>query len=151
MPNVLLSIDEVSYFARALAFANGTLDWVQSFQGQYQFSWAPANYPLGTALFLTPFIWIGKDWALLAGLIALVMSIVLIVKICYHLYGQVHIGILTIILFPPTLFFTRSVMSEMPSLLLISGYCWLFFTKDMVQLMSTLSNLLLPRCMKFTK
>lgn len=41
-----------------------------------------------------------------------------------------HVGIACILFFLPSLFFARSLMSEMPSLCLMSAYCWFAFKEN---------------------
>ncbi len=62
-----------------------------------------------------------------SGTIYLFISLTIMFKLLKREGLNVVIGITTILFFLPTLFFARSLMSEMPSLLIMAAYCWVVF------------------------
>lgn len=93
------------------------------------FSWAPADYPLGTALLLSPLAWFWGKGIFLSGMIYVLTSLYLLYLTLKKLDKVTVLPFVIFFLFPPTIYFSRGVMSEMPSLVLIAfflyGYvCW---------------------------
>ena len=68
-PTFFFSVDELSYVTRSLAFSEGRSDWTQLTVLGNEFSWAPADYPLGTAFLLSPFAWFFGKFIFLSGMI----------------------------------------------------------------------------------
>lgn len=126
-PQFFFSVDELSYITRAMAFGNGQLDWTQiTLSGEY-FSWAPADYPLGSATFLSPFAFLGKYWIFYAGLIYVTIAYTLTHLILQKEQINNYIPYCLFFLFIPLIYFARGVMSEVPSLLLISIFIFILF------------------------
>lgn len=128
-PQFFFSIDELSYFSRALAFGHGMVDWTQVTTQGKVFSWCPANYPIGTAAVLSLFGIFGKQSMFLSGLIYSLISVAFISATLKKIKQLHYSAFVFFFVFPPTIFFSRGLMSEMPSLVLISFYTYLFFSK----------------------
>jgi hypothetical protein len=126
-PFFFFSVDELSYVTRAMAFGSGRLDWTQITLSGEVFSWAPADYPLGTAVFLAPFAIISKYGIFLSGLVYVSISFILIHKVLKKEKINNYLPYLLFFGFLPTIYFVRGVMSEVPSLVLISIFVFILF------------------------
>ncbi len=126
-PTFFFSVDELSYVTRSLAFSEGRSDLVQVTVMANEFSWAPADYPLGTAFFLSPFAWIFDKGIFFSGAVYVLASFYFIYRILEKLDRVSVLPFVVFLVFPPTIYFSRGVMSEMPSLALISFFCYGFF------------------------
>ena len=129
-PDFFFSVDELSYFSRALAFSEFRADLLQStISGKY-FSWASAAYPLGTSFFLSFFCVISKNAIFLSGLIYVVASLYFIYRTLSKLEKTTYLPFLVFFIFPPTIYFSRGLMSEMPSLLVVSIFTFFLFKRE---------------------
>ncbi len=128
-PGFFFSVDELSYFSRALAFSEFQTDLLQPTISGGTFSWAPAAYPLGTAFFLSFFCLISKDTIFLSGLFYSLIALFLVYKTLVKLGNTNYFPFLVFFVFPPTIYFSRGLMSEMPSLLVISLFTFFLFAK----------------------
>ncbi len=129
-PSYIFSIDEVSYLSRALAFINGqTVFNIQPIDGS-SIPLSVANYPLGTSSLLTLLLPLGKKAVFLSGLLYTILSYLLIRKTLVNNNLGTALPTILFFLFPPLLFFSRSLMSEMPSLLIVSALCYCVFSDN---------------------
>jgi len=123
-PTFFFSVDELSYVTRALAFSEGMNSWTQITVLENEFSWAPADYPLGTAFLLAPFAWFFGKGIFLSGMVYILIGIYFIYKTLQKLDKVSILPFVIFFIFPPTIYFSRGVMSEMPSLTLISFFLY---------------------------
>ncbi len=128
-PGFFFSVDELSYCSRALAFSEGQLDLSQQTISGSLFSWAPANYPIGTALLLAIFAFFSKNLIFLSGLLYTSVALILAYLIIKKQNRKNYFPFFIALIFPPTIYFSRGLMSEMPSLLLFAFYTYIFFNK----------------------
>jgi 4-amino-4-deoxy-L-arabinose transferase-like glycosyltransferase len=127
-PEALTNFDEVSYIRQAAAFATGTntVDIVDPFTGSHRKE-LPSDYPPGTSLLMTPFVWLG-GWrgAFLLGLVAVVVCVLITAKWIADSGGSPLYALL-ILGYLPTLVMTRTGMSDVPSACLAAAGLWLFW------------------------
>ena|GEM_PF-4368427 len=117
--------DEVSYINRAFQLFNP--DYQQWWAGMDDTTGIPADYPLGTSYFLTPFISIFSIKGIyLANLMYLSFSSLFIYQ-GIRLLNSSRVG-LTAYVFCclPILFYSRTAMSELPSMMIVGAafYCY---------------------------
>ncbi len=129
-PTFFFSVDELSYFSKALALSNGQVEHSQITVSGNIFSWAPANYPIGTALLLSFFAFFSKHLVFLSGLVYTLLSLFLSFLILKKERSISYIPFLIFFLFLPTIYFSRGLMSEMPSLLLVSIFTYILFKEQ---------------------
>lgn len=126
-PTFFFSVDELSYCSRALAFAMGQPNLLQMTVSGNTFSWAPADYPIGTSALLTIFAFCSKHLIFLSGLLYSSIAGYLSYLILKKEQTLHYFPFLIALLFPPTIYFSRGLMSEMPSLLLIAFFTYSLF------------------------
>ena len=125
-PSFFFSVDELSYFSRAVAFSQFQTDIVQPTVSGEVFSWSPAAYPLGTSFFLSFFCLISKNFIFFSGFFYALASVLLIHQTMVKVDKVNYLPFLLFFLFPPTIYFSRGLMSEMPSLFIISLFTHIF-------------------------
>ena len=76
------------------------------------------QYPIGNSLIVLPFTLFGWQGVFISGLIIHLLSFFVFVKILKRLGYEKYLGLLYL-LFPGFVFFSRTIMSEMPSILFI--------------------------------
>ena len=124
-PKTLLIADERAYTEQAYALSQGDRYEETSLTA---YDILPKHYPLGTALGGAFFIWLlgSKGVFLLGGisfLIALAAVKVLLERLKYPVFWSA-----LLFLFPPAMLLSRQVMSELPSLAILSLFFFLVFT-----------------------
>jgi hypothetical protein len=120
--------DAYNYVNRAIAFSSFNADWlISDFVSGESINLIPAPYNTGTSVFFTLFISIlGKKALFITPLFQVVLSIALLsLTIKRNKYNQSSLAVLGLSL--ALMFFSRSAMSCMPSFLMISVVCFLFF------------------------
>jgi len=131
-PHTLFISDEVDYFEQALAFSEGQrylqqTDPVTGLQTEY----LPSQYPPGTSLLLAGLYQLGgKKTVFLLGLCSLVFAFLLVVRLLQH-WKYDPIFALVLFVYPPSVLLSRSLMSDMPSLLIVTVGISLFFSKKL--------------------
>ena len=120
--------DSMSYSTQAIAFANGQLIYnIQDFISGESINIIKSPYSLGTASYLSVFVALFGQQGIFAGsLISVLGSIVLLSKTLKR-NGDPTWAVSLALLSIPLLFFSRSLMSCMPSLLVISTFTFLFY------------------------
>jgi len=129
-PKMLLILDEYSYFNQALALSSGnTLLTIQELTSSEYLNLTGSPYLPGTAIVLAFLIKIfGNSGAFLLGASCFIISVLLTLRIFKKLALN-PLGILLFFVFPPLLMLTRTVMSGMPSLLIVTWFLYLFICK----------------------
>lgn len=129
-PQFIFSIDELSYLGRAMALADGHSNWLQTTISGNTFSWSPAAYPLGTSFFASWFALIHPSLIFLSGLFYLTFAFYLVHHILKNEKLNNALAYCIALLFLPTVYFSRGLMSEMPSLLLVAVFVYILFKKQ---------------------
>lgn len=127
-PQTWLISDVNAYVNQALAFAEGRLflEW-KDVTGTIDLPVHGTWYPLGNAFWLALFIYLfGPQGAFLSGLIAVTLSAFLINRVIIQ-EGYPRWTIAIFFLYASLLFFSRTLMSAMPSLLIISFMVYFLF------------------------
>ncbi|MCB0640994.1 MAG: hypothetical protein KDC44_05115 [Phaeodactylibacter sp.] len=130
-PQTLQISDEVEYFEQGLAFSKGqrllsTYDPVTAQETVYR----PSSYPPGTSLLLAVFIFLlGNSGAFAVPILSLLGSYLLLDRLLRQLNVDPAFALLVFI-YPPSVLLARHLMSDLPSLLLVSAGVFLFFQKD---------------------
>ena len=130
-PQTLQISDEVEYFEQALAFAQGktTLEQIDPTTG-VSTPYRPSDYPPGTSLLLAIFILLfGKSGAFLLPVLSLIGSYWLMDRLLRQL-GFSPLFALLLFIYPPAVLLARNVMSDLPSLLLVSAGLFLFYKQS---------------------
>lgn len=125
-PTNILIFDEWQYFQQGLAYANGhpLLDKFHPILGINQPE-SPGQYPIGTPFFLAGLIFLfGKKAVFLQGIISLVGAYFFTIKILKNCQLDQWFALLVFIFFPAS-FLSRTLMSDLPSLLVISWFLYL--------------------------
>lgn len=105
----------------------------QEFLTQFEIDIIEAEYAIGTPLLLAPLIkWFGHHAVFTLPIFCLGLSYILMYKSLIHL-GYNGLGVLLFLMFLPLLFITRTIMSEMPSLLLVSISLFLLIKNENTQ------------------
>ena len=123
--------DSYSYTLQALAFAQGDAQYLQSdYVTSIEGNLLKAPYSLGNSFYISLFVILfGKKGIFISSLFAVLGS----GWILDRLLKRDQLNRLSIALFfcsLPVLFFCRSLMSGIPSLLLISGFLYLYSAKN---------------------
>lgn len=127
-PENWMITDSYNYVNRAIAFSQGQTTWmISDFVSGASIDLIPAPYNTGTSFFYAVFMsLLGKESIFLVPLFQVVFSVFLLSQtITRNRYKQSALAILG--LSAAILFFSRSMMSCMPSFLLISIACFIFF------------------------
>ena len=122
--------DEVSYYFQLQnwLFGNTQSTVVDAVSGTTH-SLIEGHYPPGTSFMLSILYWIHKPLIYFSGLMYLLVSIFLLYK-CLRKLKLPTISLSAIYLFLPLLFIARTMMSEMPSLLLVSIGIYLYLVNN---------------------
>lgn len=121
-PDALLIADETGYFEQAFMISRGELPFERGI------AWHKP-YPIGTALWITPFILLFGKWgAFLAGPVALLPAL-LLTRFFLHLAGFPLYWAALYFLYPPALLLSRQLMSELPSMLVVAAFLALLYSK----------------------
>lgn len=126
-PSLILISDEQSYFNLALSFLTGHPGSYihQEVLPQFSSNLVEAEYALGTPLFLTPIIGLlGNSGVYIFSILCFVLSFILTYLSISHLDYDVK-GVLLLFFFLPLLLISRTVMSELPSVVLVSLSLWI--------------------------
>ena len=129
-PSMWMITDAYSYSTQALAFASGNLQYLQTdFLTGETVNINRAPYTLGNACFLSFFTFLfGAKHIFLAGLFSVLGSAYFLDKALRN-WNLPNGALAILFVSAPILFFSRSLMSCMPSLLVISCFMSLF-TKE---------------------
>lgn len=121
-PQAFLIIDEVCYFEQACAYSKGQTQ-VDSF---FDLSYC---YPVGMPFFIAFWVLLfGPKAGFLVGVVSLTGSFILISQLLKKI-NLPDIYALFLFIYPPAIFLSRTMMSDVPSLLIASLFYWIFFTK----------------------
>ncbi len=128
-PNMILIVDEQSYFNRAMQFINPDFFTIKDYITHEISEIATTNYLLGTAFWLSILIRIGGVSAMyISGLLSVTISVYLsylsLKKLGYH-----PLAALFFFITPSILFFSRTIMSGLPSLMVSAIFFYLYFAK----------------------
>ena len=127
-PENWMITDSYNYVNRAIAFSQGStsLSLIDLLSGE-KINLIPAPYNTGTSAFYALIISLfGKSAIFLVPLFQVVLSVFLLSKTLErNHFSNLALSILALSL--SLMFFSRSMMSCMPSFLIISGACYLFF------------------------
>lgn len=120
--------DEYSYLNMGMALADGekTLTFIDAVTSQ-NISFKGTRYPLGNSFWIA--FWIklcSIKFAYVGSLLSLVISLFLTYKILIK-ESYYKLSILLIFVYPPLAFFSKTFMSCMPSLLIVSGFLFVLF------------------------
>lgn len=130
-PTNILIFDEWQYFQQGLAYSNGAplLDRFHPISGVNQPIF-PGQYPIGTPFFLAGLIFFfGKKAVFLQGIISLVGAYFFTIKTLENCQLNKSFALLLFIYFPAS-FLSRTLMSDLPSLLMISWFLYLVTLKS---------------------
>ena len=125
-PTNILIFDEWQYFQQGLAYSNGSplLQEANPLLVSSEAK-APGHYPLGTPFFLAVLILLfGKKAVFLQGVISLLGAFYFNIKTLKNLNLDTRFSLLLFLFFPTTLL-SRTLMSDLPSLLMISWFLYL--------------------------
>jgi len=125
-PTNILIRDEWNYFRQGLAYSQGhpQLLVTNPFNGAQHFE-QPGFYPLGVPFFLATLITLfGKQAVFLQGLISLLGGYYFSIKILENFELDRKFALLLFMFFPAVLL-SRTLMSDLPSLLFVSGAVYL--------------------------
>lgn len=126
-PKTLLIADELAYFEQALSICRGQLPFELGL-AVYK------PYPIGTALWISPFIFLfGKQGAFLAGPAALLLAFFFTRRFLKKA-GYPGCWAALCFFYPPALLLSRQLMSELPSLLLVSVFTALLLGRSRYRL-----------------
>ena len=127
-PENWMITDSYNYVNRGIAFSQGStsLSLIDLLSGEH-INLIPAPYNTGTSAFYALVIFmLGKSAIFLVPLFQVIFSVILLSKTLEkNQYSNLGLSILALSL--SLMFFSRSMMSCMPSFLIISGACYLFF------------------------
>lgn len=117
-PQMILLLDEYSYFNRGLAFTQGEMALgITDLTGTESIDLSGTRYLMGTPLLIAIFIaLIGNSSVFLLGWLCFSLSAFLMIRVLQKL-DYSPLGVLVLFLFPPLMMLTRTLMSGMPSLL----------------------------------
>ena len=120
--------DEYSYLNRALAWANSdkTLSYADAVTSEL-IPYKSTRYPLGNSFWIA--IWAkvcSTKLAYIGSLLSLLVSFYLTYRIMIK-DGMYAMAVLLFFLYPPLAFFSKSFMSCMLSLLLVSGFLYIVY------------------------
>ncbi len=130
-PQGLTNFDEVSYIRQAVAFASGstTVDVIDPFTGQHMRQ-RPSDYPAGTSLLMTPFVWLaGWRGAFVLGLLALLACTLFTARWIAD-SGWSPLYALAVLGYVPAMVMARTGMSDLPSACMVAAGLWLFWADD---------------------
>lgn len=142
-PQRYSTIDEHDYLNNAQLILQGNLktDCNLMIPGQWQtnLGYCISKYNIGTSLFLIPLIIIDRDLVFLTTLLIFILSIFIFYKIL-DFYNFDKKLIYFFALFPHFIFFSRTLLSEIYSMLLILlvFYCFLNFNKNLYRILGAL-------------
>ncbi len=122
--------DEISYVSQTLTILQShVLTNIDVILNGNSGSFEIANYPMGTAFFYAPAMWaFGLKGAYVTNIL-LVSSSVFLLRKAILLLNNARAGLGTYVLScVPILFFARTIMSEIPSLFIISLAFYLYFS-----------------------
>ena len=127
-PKMLLLLDEYSYFNQAVALSTFSPNLIiEDLTTTEPVNITGNPYLPGTSISLALLIKLfGKKSVFLLGASCFIISVLLLLKVFQRLKLS-RLGILIFFIYPPLLMLTRTVMSGMPSLLLISVFIYFFF------------------------
>lgn len=126
-PTNILIFDEWQYFQQGLAYSQGSplLYDINPISGINE-SREPGSYPIGNPFFLAGLIFLfGKKAVFLQGIISLLGAFFFTAKTLKNLQLNPHFALLLFIFFPAS-FLARTLMSDLPSLLMVSWFLYLF-------------------------
>jgi hypothetical protein len=129
-PTNILITDEMYYFRQALAYSEGEalLPTKHYLTGEKEFI-VPGLYPPGLPIILVVFLSLGNSsLVFLTGLLSLLTGIFFTVKILENLELRPEFSLLIFWYFPAVLL-SRTIMSDVPSLALVSIFLYLFTKK----------------------
>jgi hypothetical protein len=111
--------DEISYFRQLQFLMDGQFELLDT---------AITNkYPIGTALFAVPFVFIGDMKACFTmSLFSAILSLLILMQTIKHLKLNIDVAYL-ILLYPPLILLSRSFMSDLPALLISTIFFYVFF------------------------
>ena len=126
-PQHIFVSDEISYINRViqlLSFGDASL-WIDAIDG-HRIENILADYPLGTSCLLVPFYLVfGYAGFYIANIFYVLMSMFFIYKTIQGIDSNRRLLTVYALICVPLLFFSHLVMSELPSLLMISVACYL--------------------------
>jgi hypothetical protein len=127
-PSSYTNTDESMYVRQARVFVQGELEIakIDPLSGE-RVAVSVSKYPVGTALFLTPFVWAG-GWkaAFLAPCLALFLAVLFTARWLQD-EGRSPLFALLVFGFVPVLVLGRVPISDVPSLAIVSLGLWLFW------------------------
>lgn len=122
-PTTYKIFDEVKYAEQAMGFAQFDA------YPQATIRSIPLDYPVGTALLAVPVIWLfGVSGVFAMTMICLLTGLYLTMLTLRQL-GYDDKWAFILLLFPPLIVLSRSFMSDIPAMMLVSGFLYLFFQK----------------------
>ena len=126
-PSQLMITDEISYYFQAKFWLHGNSNntIIDAINGTTH-SLIEGHYPPGNSFFLSAFMNIDNSLVHFLGLIYLLGAILFLYK-CLKTLNLPFISLCAIYLFIPLIFISRTTMSEMPSLLLVSWGVYLYY------------------------
>lgn len=136
-PKTFITIDEHDYLYNAQLLVSSGLktDCSLNIPGQWptNLGYCISKYNVGTSFFLIPSALINKDLAAFTTLLVFIFSIIIFYKILIN-YNLDKRFIYLFALFPPFVFFSRTIMSEMYSMftLLAIFYCFTNLNRSVV-------------------
>ena len=128
LPGTLLIVDEALYLTQAMAFADGsqTLSASAPLHPPTDLTVA-SNYPPLTSALQAPFVALfGWRGAAILSVLALIAAVLLTARLL-RANGLDDRFALLIPAFPPTLFFARTAMSDLPALVWVTLTLWLLW------------------------
>lgn len=128
-PSSLMITDELSYYFQMLDWLYDDYAAVVDSVSQKPHNLIEGHYPSGTSLILSMFYYIDHRLVYFSGLCYYVLSIIATYFIIKDL-SKSYLSLAPLFLFVPLILISRTTMSEMPSLLLVSLGVFLFIKKD---------------------
>jgi len=119
LPQSLVIADEKAYYEQALALAEGGMYTETPLAAAWP-GYIPKHYPMGTALWLAPGIGIGGPQGAFGVILLAWLGSWLLLRRSMGRLWQAEAAALCVLAFPPAIVISRHLMSEIPSLLMLS-------------------------------
>lgn len=129
-PAHLMITDEISYYYQSLTWTTGSSSYIISdaITGK-EINLIEGYYPGGTTLLMAALHAIDINAMYLLGFLSLMISILFVSKVLRKLELS-SLGFAAMLMFIPLIFISRTCMSEMPSLILVSLSLYLYYYRD---------------------